>query len=146
MAAARRAVLGERAQGVKQFARYLAVGIANTLFGYVLIFGFMFVAGWSPEASNVAGYSIGLITSYLLNRSITFRSINQRGSEFLRFVAVFLISFGANFAALWVMLHVLGVEDWIAQIVAGFFYVGMSYLLNRAFVFSNATAGRASRS
>jgi putative flippase GtrA len=122
---------------VKQFARYVAVGIANTLFGYALIFGFMFGVGWSPEASNVAGYAIGLITSYLMNRSFTFRSTNERGSEFLRFLVVFFISFGANFVALWLLLHVFDVTDWVAQIVAGFFYVATSYLLNRAFVFSD---------
>jgi putative flippase GtrA len=135
VATARWPILDQCTQAVKQFARFVAVGIANTVFGYALIFGFMFIAGWSPEVSNIAGYSIGLITSYVMNRTITFRSTNERKSEFVRFLAVFAISFGANFVALWIMLHLLGVQDWLAQILAGLVYVATSYLLNRAFVF-----------
>jgi len=138
MAAARRPILDQRTSKVKQFARFLAVGIANTVFGYALIFGFMFIAGWSPEASNIAGYLIGLVSSYLMNRSFTFRSTNERKSEFARFLAVFAIAFAANFVALWVLLHVFGVKDWLAQILAGVAYVATSYLLNRVFVFGSA--------
>lgn len=124
---------------MKQFARFVAVGIVNTLFGYALIFGFMFIAGWSPEASNVAGYAIGLVSSYLMNRSITFRSSNERRSEFVRFLVVFAIAFGANFAALWILLHGLDVRDWLAQILAGVVYVATSYMLNRTYVFGGGS-------
>lgn len=120
---------------MKQFSRYLAVGLLNTAWGYLLIFGFMYIAGWSPEASNVMGYAIGLVTSYGLNRRFTFNSRDTTGPEFARFLATFALAFAANFAILMLLVRVLGVHAAASQVVAGVVYVGASYLLNRHFVF-----------
>jgi putative flippase GtrA len=129
---------------VKEFSRFVAVGIANTLLGYAVIFAFMYLARWSPEASNAAGYGVGLLMSYLMNRSFTFRSSNNRGPEFIRFLVVFALAYGVNFAVLALSLYVLSTPAWMAQILAGIAYVATSFLLNRAYVFS-ASAGTGRR-
>ena len=121
-----------------RFARYLLVGGLNTLWGYALIFGFMWGLGWSPEASNVAGYAIGLVTSYVLNRIFTFRSTAPKAGEFSRFVAIFLIAYLANLAVLAFLVRVAGVHAGVSQVVAGAVYVVGSYLLNRSFTFRSA--------
>jgi putative flippase GtrA len=120
---------------VNQLSRYLAVGVLNTLWGYLLIFGFMYGLDWSPEASNVAGYAIGLLTSYLLNRTFTFRSRNTTLPEFGRFLSSFAVAFAANFATLAFLVRVLELHPGVSQIAAGVVYVGTSYLLSRSYVF-----------
>jgi putative flippase GtrA len=124
---------------MRRFSRYLVVGALNTAWGYLLIFGFMYAAGWSPEASNVAGYAIGLVTSYLLNRRFTFGSRDTKAPEFARFLATFGIAFAANFAVLALLVRVLGVHPAVSQVVAGIVYVGTSYALSRRYVFRGAS-------
>ena len=124
---------------MRQFSRYLVVGVLNTLWGYFVIFAFMYGLRWSPEASNIMGYAIGLVTSYALNRRFTFRSADTTAPEFARFLATFFVAFAANFATLALLVRVLEVHAGLSQILAGVVYVGTSYLLNRHFVFRGAT-------
>ena len=118
-----------------QLHKFILVGLLNTGWGYFLIFSFMFVLNLSPEISNFLGYSIALITSYSLNRKITFNSLNAKTGEFFRFLVVFAIAYGANFAALLCMIYWLNVNVIVSQVVAGVFYIVISYLLNKYFVF-----------
>lgn len=123
---------------MNEFGRFLVVGVANSVLGYAVIFGLMLGAGWSPEVSNVSGYALGLTVSYVLNRSFTFRSRAKHLGEVSRFLIVFGIAFGLNLIVLALCVRVLGVADWISQIIAGVVYVASSYLLNRNFVFGSA--------
>lgn len=118
-----------------QFSRYLVVGVLNTAWGYLLIFSFMYLLRWSPEASNVAGYAVGLLTSYALNRHYTFRSRNTTAPEFARFLGTFGVAFAANFAALTLLVRAFGVHAGVSQLAAGVVYVATSYLLSRHYVF-----------
>jgi putative flippase GtrA len=125
---------------VKQFARFVAVGIFNTLLGYAVIFACMYVAKMGAEASNVAGYAVGLVASYALNRSYTFGSRARVSGELVRFLAVFGVAYGLNFVALLVLIHALGVHAALSQVLAGVVYVGASYLMNRFYVFKPSRA------
>jgi putative flippase GtrA len=124
---------------MRQFSRYVVVGVLNTLWGYLLIFGFMYGLGWSPQASNVMGYAIGLVTSYALNRRFTFRSDDTTLPEFARFLGTFFIAFAANFATLTVLVEGLKAHAGVSQVLAGIVYVATSYLLSRYFVFRGAS-------
>lgn len=55
----------------KKLIKYPLVGILNTIIGFGIIFGLMFT-GVSPEISNLSGYSIGIVISYILNKIFTF--------------------------------------------------------------------------
>lgn len=125
---------------MRQFLRFLTVGVINTVFGYCIIFACMYLAGLSAELSNVIGYGVGLTTSYLLNRNYTFRSTQRSGAEVLRFVSVFAIAYGANFLALLVFIRQLGIHEGASQILAGAVYVLASYAMNKFYVFRNADA------
>jgi putative flippase GtrA len=126
---------------MRQFLRFLTVGVFNTVFGYCIIFACMYLAGLSAEASNVIGYAVGLTTSYLLNRNYTFRSKQGHSGEIVRFVVVFAIAYAANFLALLVLIRQLGVHEGLSQILAGGVYVLASYAMNKLYVFRNADAG-----
>jgi len=125
---------------MKQLARFVAVGIVNTLLGYAVIFACMYLAHMSAEASNVAGYAVGLTASYALNRSYTFNSRQGVTSELVRFLAVFGIAYGLNFMALLILIYRLDVHEAASQILAGAVYVGASFLLNKHYVFKTSDA------
>jgi putative flippase GtrA len=120
---------------MKQFFRFLAVGVLNTLLGYCIIFFCMYLAKMSPEVSNVVGYLVGLVTSYILNKKYTFRSKQNRRVEIFRFLAVFVIAYAANFLVLIVLIHKIGVHEGVSQVLAGVIYVAASFIMNKHYVF-----------
>lgn len=126
---------------MSQFFRFLLVGIANTAFGCAVIFGCMYLGGLTPELSNLAGYLVGLLMSYFLNRYFTFRSIQRCSTEFVRFVLVFLAAYSANLIMLVVLVRGLGIHAALSQVFAGVVYIGTTYLLNKRFVFHATEVG-----
>lgn len=120
---------------MKLLAKYVLVGVFNTLFGYLVIFAMMYGAGLTPLWSNAVGYGTGLVVSYGLNKWYTFQSRQKSCSEFIRFVLVFLVAYGINVATLMVSIDVAGIHAGLSQLVAGAAYVGSSFLMQKHIVF-----------
>lgn len=120
---------------MRQFFRFVLVGIANTVLGYAIIFGLMYLAEFSPEISNLSGYFFGLLISYVLNRNFTFESIQRRDVEFLRFIIVFAVAYLANLMVLIFLVRVVFFSPGWAQVVSGGVYIVISYFLNKYYVF-----------
>lgn len=120
---------------MKQFFRFLTVGVFNTILGYCVIFACMYLADMSPESSNIIGYSIGLIASYLLNKYYTFNSKQNQRYELIRFLAVFIFAYASNFLVLVVLIHTFGVHDGVSQILAGVVYITVAFIMNKYYVF-----------
>lgn len=125
---------------MNQLSRFLLVGVFNTALGYAVIFGCMYLAGLSPELSNAAGYMVGLLVSYFLNRYFTFRSAQRRSTEFARFVLVFLTAYTGNLVVLVVLVRILTVHAGFSQVIAGVIYIGTAYMLNKHYVFRSSEA------
>jgi putative flippase GtrA len=121
---------------MKQFSRFLVVGLFNTALGYSIIFACMYLAGMTPEASNVIGYAVGLVASYLLNKSYTFKKDSTRRGEFTKFLVVFALAYGLNFLALLALVHGMEMHQGLSQALAGVVYISVSYLMNKYFVFN----------
>ena len=120
---------------MKQFFRFVTVGVFNTILGYCVIFACMYLAKMSPERSNITGYAVGLIASYVLNRRFTFNSKQNRRSEIVRFLAVFAVAYTLNFAVLVILIHRLGLHEGASQVLAGLVYVVASFVMNKHYVF-----------
>lgn len=126
---------------MKQFFRFLTVGVLNTMLGYCVIFTCMYVAKMSPEISNAAGYVVGLFASYILNRKYTFNSRQTQHSEVIRFLAVFVVAYALNFAVLVILIHRIGIHDGASQVLAGLIYVVASFIMNKYYVFKTPSGG-----
>lgn len=114
-------------------AKYSVAGLVNTLVGYAVIFGCM-AWGVGPTVSNVLGYSVGFVTSFLQSRHWVFRSSGTVVDEGLRFIPAFLVAFGVNFLVLQGLLE-LGVNAYLAQLGACGAFMGVGFVLNYLFVF-----------
>ena len=121
---------------MNQFSIFLLVGVANTALGYAVIFACMYFAEMSPERSNVAGYAAGLLVSYILNQRFTFRDVQRRGTEFVRFILAFLVAYTVNLVMLIVLINVLMVHAALSQVIAGGGYIVIFYWLNKYLVFN----------
>jgi len=92
--------------------------------------------GITPQISNICGYVVGLMVSFILNRNWVFAareaSIKRQIAYFL---LVFVIAFSVNFSVL-NMLLMATVNAWLAQVLAGISYTLSFYALNKRLVFT----------
>jgi putative flippase GtrA len=114
---------------MRQLVRFLLVGMFNTGFGYCIIFFCMYALKLSPEVSNILGYAMALGGN------------RKRASEILKFLVVFSISYGANFGCLIFLIHTVKLDKGVSQILAGIFYVGVSFAMNKYYVFKRPLSG-----
>lgn len=118
-----------------QFAKFCAVGLANTLVGYGAILLASFTLGLNPYAANVCGYAVGLLISFLLNRHFTFESRQAAWPALVKFCLAFLPSYALNLVVLHVTLQHLQFPVALSQALAIGSYTVTFFLLCRLFVF-----------
>jgi putative flippase GtrA len=124
-----------------QLLRFAAVGVLNTGVGYAVIFACMYLVGLGAVTSNVIGYAVGLVVSYVLNRTFTFRSAAAPSRcEAARFVLTFLLAYLVNLAVLVLLIRHTVLNGGLAQIVAGGVYFGLFFVLSRYYVFADVRA------
>jgi putative flippase GtrA len=123
---------------MNHFSRFLVVGVLNTLLGYGVIFACMYLAGMAPETSNVAGYAVGLVASYVLNKNYTFNSRKKSSREIGRFLAVFGVAYAANLVMLFLLIHQIGISKGSSQIYAAVIYMCVSFIMTKHYVFTDS--------
>ena len=140
--------------------KYGVVGIMNTLltaFTIWLMMHFIFNAQRGNEVSSVAisisnivGYAVGLINSFIWNRKWTFKSNSNWQADLLRFIVAFLICYipqlllvnGLNNYAnlpsleLTFLNHSFFVTSaYICQLIGIIFYTVLNFLSNKYYTF-----------
>lgn len=120
---------------LRYFCRYIGIGVINTIVGHGTIFGLMFL-GVSPYVSNVSGYALGITVSYLLNKTWNFRSKRPHKEAYPRFLMSLVVAYLANIGVLFVGLDIIGLNKYVAQIIASVFYTGIGFLGSRYIAFS----------
>lgn len=120
--------------------RFALTGLANSAVGWAVIFGGLW-AGLSGYAANAAGYAVGLMLSFTLNRGFVFGVRGEiSGREVARFLAAFGVAYGCNLAVLVAAQSVLGADNPLAQLPAIAAYVVIFFLLSQRFVFRPAAS------
>lgn len=122
----------------QRLLRFLLTGLANSAVGWAVIFGGLW-AGLSGLVANAAGYAVGLVLSFTLNRRFVFGVTGAvAGREVVRFLAAFAAAYGINVAVLLAAQLVLGAGNPLAQLPAIAVYVVIFFLLSQRFVFRPA--------
>ena len=114
-------------------ARFSVAGLVNSAIGYAVIF-YSMQSGLSPTRSNMLGYAVGLVTSFLQFRYWVFRSAGKAKDEWPRFIVVFVLAYATNFIVLRILLG-MQLNGYLAQLIACAVYVVISFMLNSRFVF-----------
>jgi putative flippase GtrA len=117
----------------KLVAKYSLSGLINTVVGYTVIFACM-ACGVGATLSNILGYAVGFVISFLQTRYWVFRSAGRVMDDAARFVPAFLVAFAVNFLTLQALLG-LGINPYAAQFVAGGAFIAVGFVLNHWFVF-----------
>jgi putative flippase GtrA len=79
--------------------RFSLVGIANTLFGALVMFGLYNLAGCGYWVSSVANYALGSVLSFFLNKYFTFGVRRWSAGMIAAFVLTIGVSYGAAYGA-----------------------------------------------
>ena len=91
-----------------QLLKYGVIGVLNTLITLVTFYLLNTKLELSYGISNVTGYVLGVINSFLWNRNWVFKTKNNFQRELFLFVCVFLICLALQLCVSWILLEGLG--------------------------------------
>jgi putative flippase GtrA len=87
---------------VRQLARFLAVGVSNTLLS-LAVYGALLAAGAPTAAAAGLAFAAGAVNGYVLNRAWTFGARDSLAAR-VRYVAVQAAGTAANGALVWLVV------------------------------------------
>jgi putative flippase GtrA len=114
------------------FARFLIVGIGNTVLGLAVIFAARQLC--TEVVANLIGYLFVVPVSFLTHRNVSFRDKGGCAATFARYIPAIALGYLANLGVLTLALN-MGVNGYLAQTAAIASHVIVTYLLSRFFVF-----------
>lgn len=116
-----------------QALRFGLVGVVNTFAGLGTIWLSMYL-GLAPVPANIFGYAVGLSVSYVLNSRFTFRGGRTEGAVF-RFMVTFAVAYAVNMGLLLASIGPLGIDPYLAQLVASVGYTTTFFILSKFYAF-----------
>jgi len=138
-----------------QVVKYGIIGAINTLLTAIIVWIMMYIVFRAEKGedvspviitiSNITGFIVGLINSFVFNRIWTFQSKNDWKKEFVKFVGAFLVCyipqlFLVNFLNTYtdIMIDfkplVIG-HAYTCQLIGIVFYTTLNFLINKFFTF-----------
>jgi putative flippase GtrA len=125
-----------------QLLRYGIVGLGTNALGYVLYLGLTAV-GMGPKLAMSLLYAIGVLQTFVFNKSWTFRYAGRGRSAFWRHVILYVAGYGLNFALLSMLVDTLnwphqGVMAGLVVLMAVFFFLGQKFWVFRQSSIVNA--------
>lgn len=112
----------------------IIAGIINSIIGYIVIFGLIFF-GVEPILSNVAGYAVGLTSSFYLNKYWVINNREKDRKQVVKFALAFGVSYSLSLIFLYSFIYVVGIDKYLAQFFAGLVYFVFFFTSNKLYVF-----------
>lgn len=133
------------------FIKYNLIGVINTLITLIVVWILHQQLNWNLEISNFLGFVVGGVNSYMVNRLWNFKSTNEKRSEMIRFLVIFIFAYLLNLGVLEAAKATLAPSGtfasfanifapyvkpgYIAHIIANVVYVIASFSLYKCWVF-----------
>jgi putative flippase GtrA len=120
-------------------ARFGIAGAITTAVGFAFIALLDVGFRVDPHIANAAGYALGIVVRFFLNRGYVFRS--QAPGSALRFLVTMGVAFAANQLVLTLAGHILGPEPLArtaAQLAGMVTFTGTQFVLSYLWVFRRA--------
>jgi putative flippase GtrA len=119
---------------IGQLTRYVVVGVSNTAIT-LTVYAVLVRAGVSPVAASVAGFGLGALNGYRLNRAWTFHSDRRGTWTGARYLIVQGAGLALNALGVAVAVGDLGLPRLAGEIAALPFVTATTFLLSRVWVF-----------
>jgi putative flippase GtrA len=122
----------------KTFYRYVLVGILNTLISLGIIWTLFYGFSVDYRISYFIGTCIGILSSFVLNRSFTFRSKAPWLIGLIKFLLSSAVSYLVSNFCLMTAVEKLNLAHSLAFLLAMVSYTVVNYLLNKTLVFKTS--------
>jgi len=127
-----RCALHHATRGDKRFIKFLAVGVINTLFGYAVFAGCLWLGLQYSVAIGIATV-LGTLFNFKSTGSLVFRSHDS--SRLFRFIGVYVIVYCANVAGIFILLKI-GINAYVGGLLLILPLAVLAYYLNAQYVFN----------
>lgn len=122
----------------RQISTYALVGVAASLAHYSVLIGLVEGYGARPVPAALAGFIVGGVVSYLLNRRHTFASDRPHGEAGWRFALVAALGFCLTYLLMSLFVDRLDAPYLPAQVVTTVLIMFVTYFANRVWTFARA--------
>ena len=120
---------------LNQLIKFGIVGVSNTLLTALTIWILLKVLHSSDYFSNIIGYIVGLMNSFIWNRKWTFDSKTKVTDTLFKFILIFGISYLFQLGNLYLLLHYTAIDSYVSQLLSIVVYTGINFVLNKIYTF-----------
>jgi putative flippase GtrA len=117
------------------FIKFCLIGVVNGIIGFSIMLSLIYFFNINYLISNLLGYIGGIITSFILNKYLNFKSEGSIKVEFPIFVGSFVVAYSVNALVLYSMVELLHQSKLVGLVVASATYTILFYLSSKFFVF-----------
>ncbi len=129
-----------------QLLKYGVIGLSNTFITWIVFFVLNSLLGLPYMLSNAVGYVLGVVNSFIWNRTWVFKAKSDIKREAVLFVVGFLLCYGLQSIVSVIMLEGFDMKHFtltwipkagqnITMLVAMVFYTLANYIYNRCVTF-----------
>ena len=122
---------------LSELVKFGFVGIFNTIICICFIFLLMLWMEFNPYISNIIGYSIAVLNSYVMNKAWTFSSKKPLQATLPKFILIFFLCYAFQLMFLHICLQQLRIDDSLAQLLAMVIYTISSFVGHKLYSFKN---------
>ncbi len=119
----------------RQLTSFGIIGALNTLITAITITVLTF-AGLHPVLCNIAGFGLGLVNSFVMNKRFTFKA--TRDNSLLPFLVSFGVAYGLNLVVLILSAPLGAIHTLVPQAAGMITYNIIFFLLMKLWVFAGA--------
>lgn len=124
----------------RQQISFVLVGILNTGVDFLVFSLLHKLIGIGAVISQGISYFAGVVNSYILNRTLTFRVKNNANyREFLKFIVVNIVSWGASVLIIYVFEKYIPLNIYIGKVAASLCALIINFSGSKLFVFKADT-------
>lgn len=127
---------------IHQAVRFGMVGVLNTgvdLGSYWIMTRLVPFFGDAHVLAKAISYTLGVINSYLWNRSFTFRSQNRSLGRFVLFFVINLLAVGINSGMMALTYKTLGLPEWVGLVTATVITMTFNFVTSKFVVFRQSS-------
>jgi len=122
-------------KSIIQLLKFGIVGVSNTLLTAITIWILLKVLHFNDYSSNIIGYIVGLINSFIWNRKWTFASDKKVKDTIFKFSITFAISYLFQLGNLYLLIHYTQIDSYICQLISIVVYTVINFILNKYYTF-----------
>jgi len=124
------------------FIKFCLIGVVNGIVGFSIILSLIYLFNINYLISNFLGYIGGILTSFIFNKYVNFKSYGRVKFEFPVFILSFILAYSVNMIVLYSIVEIFHQKQIVGLIIASAIYTILFYLASRFIVFHKRSVSK----